>query len=148
MDIKRADQRHLNGILEIAFLFYAQIETNDICKIDYLIIKNHLKKFISHEDFSIFVLTDSHDNVSGVAMGMVCPVWYSSDIIGQELMWYVDKRYRGRKGLLLKKKLEIDLCTKGANVLNMISIEKSMDVSSIYKRHGYIKIETAYMKRV
>lgn len=65
--------------------------------------------------------------------------------VGDELVWWVEPRFRGRVGPKLLEAAEAWARTTGLSVLKMVAPYQSR-VGVFYERHGYVPLETSYTK--
>lgn len=88
--------------------------------------------------------------VDGVVVGMiVCfisPLVFTSQIIGQEVVWYVNQAHRSC-GLRLLKKAESILLEKGCQSIMMVGLNGDRSCE-FYERFGYTLFQKSYMKRL
>lgn len=92
--------------------------------------------------------------VDGIARGFACgikgPLLANSEVFtGTELAWWVDPEYRqGKNGIGLMEHLENQAKEVGIKYWNMAYMESSMPevIKGIYKKMGYTKVESTYMK--
>ncbi len=97
---------------------------------------------------SVWVAEDGNKIVGAVA-GMVYPLFFSGDLISQEIFWWVDPEARGTEaGKMLFEALNGWAKENGAVALSMIAIEngKAEAVGKIYKKKGFIPTEHAYVR--
>jgi GNAT superfamily N-acetyltransferase len=92
-----------------------------------------------------------HDGaVRGFACGICGPLLASSEVLaGTEMAWWVDEDARGgTAGVKLLRHLEGLAKNVGVKYWTMVFMESSMPetVASIYKKMGYKKTETSYMR--
>lgn len=100
------------------------------------------------ETASIWVAEDG-GKVIGAVGGIVYPLFFSGDLVAQELFWWVDPDSRmSEASKLLYNELEAWAKDRGAVALSMIAIEngKAERVGNIYKRKGFIPTEHAYVR--
>ena len=95
-----------------------------------------------------FLLTNE-----GKCLGLLYGIRIKSPLNGQtifqEIMWYVDKRYRG-VGLKLLYEVENLLKSQGVSIIIMAVLENSSTekLKEFYERVGYKKMETHYMREL
>lgn len=146
--IIRADKSHIDGIYKICLEFYEATGSHNILKLSKKTLKNNLKSFINNDAIIMFVAV-IENNVVGVIMGFCSQTWYSQDILGQEMIWYVKEEYRGGSlGPDLRKALEDDFKEIGVHAVCIISMKRSRDISKILMRDQYKEVETHFIKRL
>ena len=93
------------------------------------------------------ILIEDH----AMAGALVVPnFFHKSRLIATELFWWVDKEARGNgAGLRLLNGLESWAKSKDAERLTMVGME-SLDprIGVLYKRAGYKKFETSYVRKL
>lgn len=113
---------------------------------DYLI--NFIRGASLEPSASVWVAEESGKVVGAVA-GMVYPLFFSGDLVAQEIFWWVDPETRGTEaGKMLYDALADWAKEAGAVALSMIAIEngKAEAVGKIYKKKGFIPTEHAYVR--
>jgi GNAT superfamily N-acetyltransferase len=106
---------------------------------------------ISQDIPRIYVALDG--GVIGLIAGVVLPSYFDKNkITSMELMWYVNQAHRGTSaGIKLMKEMELYAKERGADTLVMIApyySPSSKDVSKLYERYGYKRLETHYIKEL
>lgn len=92
------------------------------------------------------ILTDGEHAMIGF---LVFPSFYNAQyLLAQELFWWVDEEKRNTPvSIKLLKMAEKSAKDMGAKAMMMLSVEHFGDkVDNIYKRMGYQKSETAFMR--
>lgn len=107
---------------------------------------------LEREDMLLQVL-EFEGQVVGVFCGMVAPAFFTSELIGIELMWYLLPEYRGKVGseaLQMVDNYEIWAKERGACMVNMVNIDmlNGDKVASIYKKRGYTLQENTFIKEI
>lgn len=91
-------------------------------------------------------------SVIGCAGALVFPQWWNaSEIVAQELFWFVDKDHRGTSaGIRLLKALEKSAKEKGAKKLMMICLHDldGEKVAKMYSKLGYVPQEQTYIRKL
>ena len=108
---------------------------------------------IKHDMPTIFVAVEN-DIVVGLLSGLIVNSYFDTNqILALELMWYVSKQHRGASaGKKLMEEFEKYAKEKGAENVIMIAghysinEKKDMVLDHFYKKNGYIKLETHYIK--
>jgi GNAT superfamily N-acetyltransferase len=100
---------------------------------------------------AMILMAVEDDGVKGVIAGMVTFTVAGLEEIVTEFLWWVDKEYRGTKlSITLINGLEFWAKRLGVNhvVLGSMENEHSGTVDKYYKRKGYKKAETTYIKEL
>ena len=126
--------------------FFYEAGWDDVTQWDNDLALSSLYKLCGNQEASFFVLK-SESKVVGMVGGVINEMWFSSDMIGQELFWYVHPDYRGKIGLKLLRTLEADLRLRGADMICMISLAKGMDLAKFFVKGGYRSSENTFIKR-
>lgn len=97
---------------------------------------------IENED-SIIIIDEG-----GMIAGMVFPFYFTGEIAGQELFWWVDEERRGSLGLRLITALENWARGRGAKHFSMVALEAGSPekISRVYERRGYLAMEHHFMR--
>ena len=104
-------------------------------------------EFLINDKSGIILMQDRHAMIGG----LTSEVFFDRDDIGAtELFWWVEEQFRGSgAGIALLNGLESWSRSIGASRLSMMAMESlGADVAGIYKKHGYTKWETAYVKEL
>ncbi len=90
------------------------------------------------------LLIDDHS----MAGALVVPNFFHAErLIASKLFWWTDKQARGNgAGKRLLNGLELWAKSKGAERLNMITMDSLRDVGKLYEKAGYVKFETSYIR--
>lgn len=92
------------------------------------------------------ILTDGE---TGLIAYVVFPMFFNhSEMVAQELMWYVKKDARkSGVGVTLLKRAEQECKSKGAKIMIMLYLDSlGENVANLYKSLGYEKRETSLMR--
>lgn len=98
------------------------------------------------------IVAERDGELVGIISGNVAKSIFDEDqIIAQESMWYVNEENRkGKVGFKLLKEFEKQVKYLGASIVSMINLSAVNDdrMSRYYKRIGYNKVETHYLKEL
>ena len=87
--------------------------------------------------------------IAGYLVGQVTEPLFSSQKVASEIAWFVSKDYRHTKaGFKLMSFYENWAKEQGAKFIGMAYLENIADLGKVYKRMGYTKAETHYMKEL
>ena len=147
--IRKAEDQDIDAILELIIQFYKESLKEYGLKISIATIKNNIKVFI---DNHIIIIAEKNTDIIGVIAGIVVPsIFDDSQIIAQEIMWYINKDFReGSSGLRLLKSFE-DICRfLGVNKIysghtNNLNPDR---LNKFLVRQGYTSMETHYIKNI
>lgn len=96
------------------------------------------------------LLVSEHDEITGFVAGCATPLMGANSVkSGTELAWWVKPEARNsRDGINLLKAIEQKAKDIGCKYWNMVAMESSMPehIKRIYKRMGYEKTETTYIR--
>tara|TARA_R110002153_G_scaffold191269_1_gene344221 strand:+ start:892 stop:1335 length:444 start_codon:yes stop_codon:yes gene_type:complete len=103
-------------------------------------------------DSGLMAVLEIAGKVCGFCCGVKGPLLANKNIFtGSEIAWWVDKDHRGgRNSIGLLKGIEQRAKAAGCKYWHMMFMESSMPetVERIYRKMGYSKVETSYMKRL
>jgi hypothetical protein len=112
---------------------------------DKVVLCKTLINLITDDNCCLFV----DDKLQGVIAGVVSPMWFSDNLMGQELLWWVNPEARHSKvGFQLMNKLIKWFEDKGVAAYSMYSLEHSNpeQMDRIYKRKGFTQTEHTYTR--
>lgn len=145
--IQEATLEDLERLTPLCKEFFSKTAFDALTEWDDSQAKEGLTIMIESDTACVFVAKDG-DKIIGTISGYVSPIWFSNDIMGQEVFWYVDPEYRGKVGTKLLNALEFNLKEKGATIINMVHLCNGMDLTRFFYKKGYRKSEEAFIKRV
>lgn len=96
-----------------------------------------------------YIVVYDDDGIKGMSAAVLYrPYLNLSQLSGQEMFWWVDPNYRGNVGRALLQALEDEARERGASTFTMMALDSSDGerVGKLYKRRGYMKTETHYMR--
>lgn len=98
------------------------------------------------EDVNVFVAETDGEIVGYICCQVMEPL-FSSEKVASEIAWFVNKDYRKTSaGFRLMSAYEEWAEGRGAKYIGMAYLEEIADLSKVYKKKGYVKAETHYMK--
>lgn len=85
----------------------------------------------------------------GIIAGIEIKSLFNNNRMYQELIWYVSEPYR-RYGVLMFKKVQADLLSRGFSAIVMAVMENSKTdkIKHFYERIGFKNFETHYIKNL
>lgn len=95
------------------------------------------------------VVSDNEGEINGVAAAILFAPYFNHDhIAAQEMFWWVHPENRNGTGRELMNALEEEAKNRGAQTMTMMALDSSDGerVGKLYKRRGYEKTETHYMR--
>jgi len=101
---------------------------------------------VDNEQAVVLVLDNETEGVIGVLAGIITPVFFSTQVILQELVWYVRGKNKG--GLEMMRQYEIMAVLKGVDRLVVGCKPKFLELENVYNRLGYELLETQYVKNL
>jgi hypothetical protein len=94
-------------------------------------------------------VAEINSEVIGFVLGIVYEQLFSRDKTADELAWYVDKNHRGGTAAIRLLKAYEDWATSnGVVCINMSHIERLTDLSKLYNKLGYKRIEATFQKEI
>lgn len=113
--------------------------------------ESFLYSCLSRPEENICILAVEDGVAVGALVGSVSRVPFSDDLVAAEIAWWMEPTHRkGGQGLRLKKAYEYWAEKMGAKKISMalLSGEHEALLDSYYRRTGYEKAETAYVRNV
>lgn len=109
-------------------------------------IEDTLSQLIESDDGCLIVSRDGQSAIGG----MIFPYHFNkAHLAAQELFWWVDEKDRKNGlGKKLLKGFSDWAAEKGATTLHMIALSNASHdhVENLYKKHGFDRLETTYVK--
>ncbi|AFM54649.1 GCN5-related N-acetyltransferase [Celeribacter phage P12053L] len=103
---------------------------------------------LSMEDVNVLVAETDGEIVGYICCQVIEPL-FSSEKVASEIAWFVNKEYRKTSaGFRLMSAYEEWAVGRGAKYIGMAYLEEIADLSKVYKKKGYVKAETHYMKEI
>lgn len=148
MIVRRAIITDEPDLVRMGEAFWSETPLSKVSKFDPNVLIDFIRVSSISPESSIWV-AEGENGVCGVVGGISYPLYFSGDIVVQELFWWVDPESRRTDaGKLLYRALEDWAKETGAVALSMIAIEngKAQSVGKIYERLGFTATEHAYLK--
>ena len=141
--IRKMEPRDRDSVVDLALAFGKE-RLEPAMSIDREAAEAQFDQFILMPSVQAIVAEED-----GVVVGMivcfVSPMLFTSQVIGQEVVWYVKKEHRGQ-GLRLLKYMENLL--KSLNCVAIMMVGLDVDVYRMYERLGYFEFQRSYFKRL
>lgn len=98
---------------------------------------------------SVILVAHRDDKPIGMIVAMCAsPVW-SNDLMAMEVAWWIEPKHRGtRHSLLLLEAYEAWAKRVGCQITQLAYLEEDMKLNEFYKRRGYRRVETSFIKGV
>lgn len=103
-----------------------------------------LRNLIVNDSAALFV----DEKLRGCIGGIVYPYYFTGQLAGNEMFWWVEPEYRGKLGSQLITKLEDWAREKGAISFTMIALEASNPekMAKVYEHRGYEPRERHFVR--
>lgn len=92
---------------------------------------------------NVVFVSAAGDSLTGMLLAVVYEHPFSGDLIGSELVWWVEPEVRG-EGLRLLRATEKWARDAGATRMQMVAPNER--VAALYRRLGYVAMETAFQR--
>jgi len=146
MRIEHYSDKYIQDIVEIIGNFHAEA----VAEYDSSLGKNVLAETvisIGRENVDNVYLLIIDDKAEGILAGMEIRSLLNKKRIYQELIWYINEKYRGH-GVGLLKYVQENLIAKGFDTIIMAVLENSKTdkIKGLYEWMGYRKFESHYIR--
>jgi GNAT superfamily N-acetyltransferase len=142
MTIERGSEARYSEALELIRNFYREsLSEYGLTFDDAFIVSN----FDKYKDNAFLLIVDG--KCEGVMAGLDVKSPLNNDRVFQEVIWYVNEKYRSKGVLLLKKAQEI-LKSEGYASMVMVCLHNSKTdkLFKFYEKMGYKPLETHFIK--
>lgn len=144
--VRYATLNDVNRILQLGREFVE--EAPEYYEWDYNKTKATVQHLINDPNGSALVL-EVDNEIQGFLLFLATTMVFSNKVVASELAWFVNKDYRGAKGAIKLLKEYERICKEaGVNLVTMSDLQGISDLSNLYKRMGYTKAETSYIKEL
>jgi GNAT superfamily N-acetyltransferase len=145
----RVREAQIEEVLAIARLMKGFEEETAHVKVDPEYTNEKYKSMMGKGLATLFVLETDEGEMVGSLGCIVGPDLHTPRIIAVETFWFVVPEHRG-DGLMLMRYFEQWAKLKGCDAVAMIHmVDSSPDsLGHVYKRRGYTKIESHYLKEL
>ena len=151
VEVREADSNDLHDVIYIGKKFAREAGYSRL-KVDTEKSEQVFWNSLEREDTLLLVL-EFEGQVVGVFFAMLAPAFFTNDLVGVELMWYLLPEYRGKVGseaLSMLDRYEIWAKERGATMVNMVNIDmlNGKKVAAIYEKRGYTLRENTFIKEI
>lgn len=146
IEIRKAIPGDEVQIAEIGEVFFAEAGWHDVTQWNGDKAKDALAIFIEKPECVIYVAIEGHE-IIGMIGAFITEVWFSDDLLGQELFWYMKPDKRSGTGHKLLKTLEKELMRRGVQLGSMFTVDKINGMSEYFARNGYRPSEHTYIRK-
>lgn len=143
--IREATITDMPGLVAVGRRFFDAVDWPNGVVFDPEHLSSVLGNLIVSETGAVFV----NDDITAVAGAVVYPHYFSGQLTGNELFWWVDPSERqSGVGARLFDTLETWAEERGAKTFSMITLHGLAHdtVGSLYERRGYQQMEHMYMR--
>ncbi len=106
------------------------------------------REFIEGNLENALIAETENKEIVGAISGIISTYPLNNEPIYQEIIWYIDKRYR-RFGIRLLQSLEEKCKKNGIKHIIMVHMNyKAEELKKFYISHGYKELETQYIKNL
>lgn len=140
--IRPAVDRDIPCLVEMGLRFLSETEYGTLLQANPEAIANLMSRLIDHDDGAVFVLSDDASLIGMIGMHVFTHP-FSNERIASELFWWVNPEAR-RRGMLLFSRAEQWARVQHAVRIQMIAPNDR--VATVYRAHGYAKIEESFQK--
>lgn len=144
-NIKRITPEEYDSFRKLGEEFYE--ESGRPGKLDWSFHSSMIRDLCNQGNLYISAVVVDYE-VAGFLCGLLTRDLFSGEVQAQELFWFVGKEYRkSGVGIALLADFEQWAFDNGAQEINMVNLsEIKPDVSPLYKKRGYGKLETRWSK--
>jgi GNAT superfamily N-acetyltransferase len=138
------DDKYEQDILDIAWNFYNEAFKEYDAVFDINVIKQSIQ---TYKKDSFLLLNDV--KCEGILAGMTVNSLSGGGKMFQEVIWYVNEKYR-KYGIYMLKEAEKRLKDQGytAIIMALLFNSKADKIDKLYKRMGYNPFETHYIRNL
>jgi RimJ/RimL family protein N-acetyltransferase len=147
--IRFFEERDKEAFMRMARSFYEASPYSHFSLSDKKLLDLFHNACYNKEVFLGLLIVDLDDNPKGMILGSVSTSFFSDDLVGSEIAWWVDEDYRGRESADLVDAF-VYWCqyTKKAVACTLALLTETSNpkIEKYYKRLGFRKAEEAYLK--
>lgn len=143
--IENYSDKYLSDLITIIENFHRESIKEYDSEINKRILIEKIKSSDPRDAFMLIL----NGKCEGILYGLVVTSPTSGKQIFQEVIWFVNERFR-IYGVTLLKKVEKILKSRGISIMIMAVMEnsKTEKIKSLYERLGFKKMETHYTKEI
>ncbi len=147
--IRKAELKDVSGVVKLVKEFFKE----SLSEYGLLIKDETIFETIEHYINNLIgIVVEEDGEIVGVIGGLVSPsIFDKTQLIGQETIWYVNKKCRnGSIGLKLIKAFEEECKIRGAKLIAMVNMGNlnTEILGKLYRHRGYKLMEKQYIKGV
>lgn len=143
--IRKMEERDKQAVIDLAVEFSRERLEQSGMQVDPELAGMQFDQFIKVPHIEALV-AEENGVVVGMIVCFVSPLIFTSQMVGQEVVWYVKKEHRGQ-GVRLLKNMENIL--KSLNCVGIMMVGLHGDEScAFYSRVGYTEFQHSYFKRL
>jgi GNAT superfamily N-acetyltransferase len=139
------ETRDKDAVIALAMEFSRERLEKDGMFVDPIAASAQFDQFIVLPNV-VALVSEVDSVVIGMIVCFVSPLVFTSQVIGQEVVWYVNQENRSH-GVRLLKKAEDILREKGCQSIMMVGLNGDRSCE-FYERFGYTLFQKTYMKRL
>lgn len=148
--IRLGEEKDIEESVELGVAFHQEANLDFYSPVDPESFGRFLKWVIDSNH--IFLVTEFESHIVGLCVGLVVPVYFNdSELVSQELVFYVDQSYRDKGiGKYLIDAFETESINRGAKTL-CVGAKSNMRVEAMgkmYSRRGYQELERYFVRRI
>lgn len=140
--IREATADDMGALIAMARSFDATSQYGEWDGFNGTAVQGMLEAMLADDDSAIFVT----DDLSAAIGFTVAPSLKSNAQMRIERFWWCDPAKRGN-GMRLYHKADAWARERGAEIHSLVSPAKDLDVAALYRRLGYVPVETVWVKQ-
>lgn len=148
--IRQATIEDIPRLIELGMEFFEMTELGNVTEYDAQSAGKTLTAMIEGRDATVLVI-EIEGEIVGVAGAMIYPFFFNlNHRVAQEFFWFVSVEHRGgRESIRLFQALEAWAKDNGADSMAMVALGCNYEsVSEFYRKQGYYRQETSFMRRL
>lgn len=148
MIVETYSDKYYNDVVEIVGNFYEEAIRFYDMGLDKEKLAQSIVGFKESNAGNMFLLVVD-GKCQGILAGIEPPSLLNNKRIFQEVIWYVNERYR-KYGVMLLARVQKLLRNQGFDTMIMAALEDSKPekIKALYERMGYRKLETHFIKNL
>ena len=143
--IRKMEPSDKQAVIDLAMEFSQERLNDERTYVDPVEASNQFDQFINLPNIVAYV-AEENGSVVGMLVLVLSPLIFTSRVVAQEIVWYVNKDHR-TCGVRLLKKVEIILKELGCQDIMMTGLDGDHSCD-FYERLEYKPFQHSYMKRL